>query len=281
MSTTKVTPDSVHYEIRSITPAIASEWLTSRTTARPRRNLSKATVARYARDMVRNKWIFTGEGLKFDADGQLLDGQHRLNAIVESDTTQQMLTITGLPADSHEGMDSGKARSPGDVLALNGHQEGRTLAAVARLALSVDISPHIARNARSWTTQEIKSRAERDPRMEQIVTEVLPELPPSLWQLTSRTIVGYVFYRFEQINPEAAIEFMHSLGTLAHLPEGSPILALHRRLTSLGGGRPYTRQWEAIAYFFMTWNAWRRGESRQHIRLSYHENRIRLVALES
>lgn len=270
---------SVKWQLVTIGPELAQEWLDNYT-RKLNRNLSSNTVNRFARDMRRGKWIFNGEPLQFDTDGQLMNGQHRLNAVVNSETTQQFLIVTGLPEEAHEGMDSGKPRSPGDVLTLSGWRDGNALAVMARIALSVDLSPNVARASRSFTTQEIKLRVERDPRLQEIATDILPELPNSLYQLASRSVVGYCFYRFDQINPDAALEFMHSLGTLANLPENSPILALHRRLSGMAPGRPATRQWETIAYFFMAWNAWRKGEIRNHLRLSHEDGRVRLVPLE-
>lgn len=67
-----------------VTPEIAKRWLTRN----PRNRVARpATVARYARDMAAGKWHLDGSPIRFDATGTLLDGQHRLAAIIESEAT--------------------------------------------------------------------------------------------------------------------------------------------------------------------------------------------------
>jgi hypothetical protein len=47
--------------------------------------LSKRTVRDFAEAMRRGDWRLTHQGIAFDASGALVDGQHRLAAIVEAD----------------------------------------------------------------------------------------------------------------------------------------------------------------------------------------------------
>jgi hypothetical protein len=96
-------------EVREeITPAKAKEWLKQNDACN--RNLRDAVVRRYAMDMSAGKWLYTGEAIKFSVGGTLLDGQHRLSAIVRSGATVTMLVVYGLPMESVLAMDSGSRR---------------------------------------------------------------------------------------------------------------------------------------------------------------------------
>jgi hypothetical protein len=67
---------------QTITPAKAAELLESNTNNRP---LSRATVRVFADAMQRGEWKTTHQGIAIDTNGQLVDGQHRLAALVEAD----------------------------------------------------------------------------------------------------------------------------------------------------------------------------------------------------
>src|SRR3990172_8052075 len=76
-----------------VTPNPPREWLRTNT---HNRKLRDRAVADYARDMTAGHWTLNGEAIKFATDGTVLDGQHRLRAVIDSDVTVQMLVVVGL-----------------------------------------------------------------------------------------------------------------------------------------------------------------------------------------
>lgn len=102
--------------IVNVTPSLAAEWLKCNTR---NRNLSESYVDSLARDMESGRWLFTHQGVAFDIDGVLLDGQHRLNAIVRSGVTVRMVVTNGIARDSIAGIDQGTGRLAQDVLKLS------------------------------------------------------------------------------------------------------------------------------------------------------------------
>ena len=77
--------------IQRVTPNIAREWLK---TNESNRTLRPQRVRQYANDMKAGKWNLTGQGITFGKNGNLLDGQHRLHAIILADTAVDMLVVT-------------------------------------------------------------------------------------------------------------------------------------------------------------------------------------------
>jgi hypothetical protein len=96
------------------------------------RSCEDRRVAQYAEDMRRDGWLFTGEAIKISREGVLLDGQHRLYAVLEADVTVPLLLITGLDPRAQEVMDQGKPRSLGDAMHLRGEPDPYNLAAALR-----------------------------------------------------------------------------------------------------------------------------------------------------
>lgn len=78
----------------NVTPQIALAWLTSHN--KFNRPLRKSVVAMYVRDMLAGRFLKNGEPITFDWNGQLINGQHRLEAIFQSGVTLEFLIITGL-----------------------------------------------------------------------------------------------------------------------------------------------------------------------------------------
>jgi hypothetical protein len=105
-----------------ITPALAKQWL--RNNFR-NRSLREETVDAYARDMANGLWVPTHQGLAFNDRDELIDGQHRLHAIVRAGVTIRMMVTFGLPAKiegsemtTMDAVDRGATRSVADQLKI-------------------------------------------------------------------------------------------------------------------------------------------------------------------
>lgn len=139
-----------------ITPALAADWLAKHNTHN--RPLRETTVDAYARDMKTNRWSPNHQGIAFSATGALLDGQHRLSAVVASGVTIYALVFRGIPervegvaAKVMETVDRGNTRSLADLLKLDygiSESPGTVAAALLHLGrLCVDHPQHQATRA--------------------------------------------------------------------------------------------------------------------------------------
>lgn len=106
----------------AVTPAMAELWLRNNV---KNRKLRQTTVDAYARDMRAGNWLQTHQGIAFGENDELLDGQHRLAAIVQAEVTLTLLVTRGLPSKTkgravrtQDVMDTGTVRKVGDQLAL-------------------------------------------------------------------------------------------------------------------------------------------------------------------
>lgn len=114
-----------------ISPKVATAWLETNTHNRPVRQRH----VEFLTNEIRNgAWKVTNQGIAFDYNGVLLDGQHRLWAIVYADKAVKMNVTRGLDPDAQDAIDiNGAARSVGDMLTLGGDSKGKKRAEVINL----------------------------------------------------------------------------------------------------------------------------------------------------
>ena len=108
-----LTKDNIEFE--TVTPEIAASYLSHNLA---NRKVKKATVERYARDLLRGKFETTHQGIAFDADGTLLDGQHRLMAIASTGVPARLMVTRYTDKNASEYIDRGTSRSVRDVISI-------------------------------------------------------------------------------------------------------------------------------------------------------------------
>lgn len=99
-----------------VTPEIAREWLD---TMAPNRKVSQTNLGNLMRAMEEGRWHNDGSPMKFNTHGQLIDGQHRLYAVINTGLAQDFLVVFGVHPQAMSTLDTGKARSRGDVLSIH------------------------------------------------------------------------------------------------------------------------------------------------------------------
>lgn len=114
--------------IMTITPQLAAVWLKRRN--KGNRHLSPDVVKRYAKSMREGRWIVTHQGMAFDDKGNLVDGQHRLKACVESGVTIQTRMTVDVPRETFSVMDTGRRRHASQLIDV---RHRTTVAAAARI----------------------------------------------------------------------------------------------------------------------------------------------------
>jgi len=115
--TTNQQSNTPYNSIVDITPDLAGKWLEGNTHNRP---LTQAVAERFARDIQANRWRLTHQGIAFDKSGVLIDGQHRLWAVVLSGITVPMRVFFNEPLENMEAVDTGTIRTNLHVLDLTG-----------------------------------------------------------------------------------------------------------------------------------------------------------------
>ena len=240
-----------------ITPDLARLILSHASANRP---ITENHVTKLARDMVNGFWEQTGEPIKFNEHGKLIDGQHRLHAVVKSGVTIEFVVITGLSVNSQDTMDSGKRRSLGDQLSMRGYKSTNQLAAAIVLSGAWEKTGRPVRQGFRATNSESLRWFEKNPELEKGINATF---------LARRKIrypgglAAAVYYRMSQISPPNADFFWTVLGN-GNSPTGANmIVTLRERMIRAAIKREGNSQRMSDLYraalTVKTWNAWIEG----------------------
>ena len=123
-------PTTLKMTVETITPEIAREYLKSNT--KNYRKMQRSHILQLAEDMKAGKWELNGEAIEFNEDGILVNGQHRLAAIVYANKPIQIAVIRGVKKDVTI-YDTGGTRTINQMTTANGIDTNATINAAANI----------------------------------------------------------------------------------------------------------------------------------------------------
>lgn len=242
--------------IMPVTPHMAKEWLKHN----PRnRRQNPQLITQYVRDMLAGRWQLNGEAIKISANGEVLDGQHRLEAIAKADITVTMLVVEGLPDTAQDTMDTGRKRSVGDALTIRGEAYSHILAAVIRRAWQWDLGNRRFTAAPTPTPSECHAYLDDHPSLRR--SSEIGSRVSNGFKVTKASVVGTAHHLFQRIDQSDTALFMAQLETGADLHAGHPILALRSRFTQDKLEKKSVQFGEEMYAMIRAWNAVRAGEA--------------------
>jgi hypothetical protein len=235
-----------------VTPDIAAEWLETRGN---NRNVKQSVVDRYKEDMLNGRWVFNGQSIAFDEEGKLLNGQHRLWAVVESGTTQEWVIQFGIPRETQATIDSGSIWQPKDILKMQGESNCAVLqAALAWIHREEGGNIMATRGMSNSVAMEILGR---NPNIRRSVSFLVSHTRSVLAPSTE----VYLHYRFASVNEEKANEFFLRLADGAGLPVDSPVYRLRERLLRHHGSKEKLSRIDMMAFTIIAWNYFYSGQT--------------------
>lgn len=217
----------IRTEIKNITPKIAKEMLKKNYNNRPyRANRAKAL----ANEMLAGNWLFDAQPIRFDGYQRLLDGQHRLNAVILSAKPQDFLIVTGVNDEAFKVMDTGSVRSLADALHINGEKNSANLSSSIKLVTKFegDEFKYDGKSVRK-TTSTLLAWLEKNPDFRQTV-ERAQQIYHSSEQFVPVTMISALLYVLSKKNVSQAEEFVNRLCNGLGLKEKEPVLAARRAL---------------------------------------------------
>lgn len=254
------TTTSPAYDVKDVTPALAEKWLNQNT---HNRNLRDKAVLAYARDMEAGNWAENGESIKFAKDGTLLDGQHRLSAVVLSGVTVKMFVVTGLDNGSQETMDDGRKRSLSDALHLRGESNAVVLGSLLRRALMWEMGQYRNTGAYTPTNTECLAFLGTHPETRGSATVAVSLRKPSN---LPASVLGLTHWVFSDIDTDDATWFFDRLGTGAGLEQYHPVWTLRKRAAEIAQDQGRIPEDMLLAFVIKTWNAYRDGNEMRLLR---------------
>jgi hypothetical protein len=211
--------DNLIVQVTTITPEDAARWLKCNHNNRPVRRGHVAFLAKEIRD---GNWQLNGQGIVISENEEVLDGQHRLMAIIEAGVAVKSLVIYGIDKAAFKTMDTGAVRTGADALALwyPDTKQAITKAVGAAVPLCTALEMGFTNNKIKTSNTETLAYVAAHPSMWRCA-EVLDGLPHDMRPISLG--MGTATYEmFQRKNVAQADTFMRNLFTGENLPLDAP-----------------------------------------------------------
>lgn len=229
------------------------------------RKASPFLVRQYAELMRKGQWRTTHQGIAFKGsfdgdDAELIDGGHRLRAVLEAaksmpDISIKMMVTEGLSEDDMMVMDINRRRTPGDFMRMAGESNSNVLAAITRLCYLYESVPYATEAWRKSGVSPavLKQYLADNPLLRDAVAEgaragklMTPTAAGSGWFLAVKS--GH--------DPKAVNEFMDAFVAGDSLPKGSAILTMRNLMINSKSTHRDWRSHELLAIYIQAFNKW-------------------------
>lgn len=249
--------------VEKITPETAGKILEGSQDIK-NRNVSDSHVEWLAQQMKAGKWALNGEAIILDDENQVVDGQHRLWAVVNSGVTIESLVTRGVDRKGFSTIDTGSARTLGNVLGITGEKDQNALGAALAWVHRHDMSKMFISNKEAGLTHAMGLALMRKyPEIRESVEFAGKHGKNAILKRVSRSALIFLHHRFTAHSKEKAVEFFECLGDMRFDTAGTATRALRDWLLrrESGGGNRATL--ELLAIFVKAWSNFLDGRAPQ------------------
>ena len=205
------------------------------------RNLKFGALARIVQSLRKGEWVMNGQPIIISRTGRLLDGQHRLSAVVTTSIPIETYVVRNIDDSVMNTIDTGVARNPNDVFLMNGIKSGSVIAAALNFKARYS-KPLIDHGTKLANRDRLSSIPHQyfidDYQGEPLWAEGLGALKKYYRVRDLLTRSQYLFYYvlFYKVNPKMATIFFDLLFNeryTVYSNEASVIIGLRRTLSGL------------------------------------------------
>jgi hypothetical protein len=216
-----------------INPTTAVEMLKA---AGPNRHKNRAKIARLDSDMVYGRYQTNGETIIFDRHGRLIDGQHRLEACVQSGKSFEALVVRGVDPSAIGTIDQGQSRSLADAIMVgNPRKWGKGRSAVHAAAALNLINGYAGIYTKQMSRMEVRDEVNRDPALATAVTWYMDTFNSRQKQDATKpaSTIGALYIASLQGKEAAAKKYLQQLGEINIGPKGTLLNRVFTKVRSL------------------------------------------------
>lgn len=279
-----VVPLDARTETIHMTPGFARELLAANRfydeaathAGRCNRKFKPYLAERYANEMLAGNWVLIHAGIALDTNAELLDGQHRLAALVMAgevnpDITVPLSVTYDLAPEVSNKIDTGKPKTIADILSMNGIIDVNHMGALCRLAgFYLEASRFLKPDAETvpafhpngykgfkLEADEVLKMVDDDPTLRDRVTD-----GRALHKVVGVTPASFVYWVLIREGWSQALvdEFMLAVRDGAGLATNDPRYAVRETLLNRRARRGVNRDSiETAALILKAWKLWQRG----------------------
>lgn len=233
----------MRFKVENITPDRARRMLEhTERLGFANRSLVRARVEKLVHAIETDQWQITHQGIALRDDGAVIDGQHRLAAIIQAEIAVDMLVTRDVPSETFTVVDTARARTTSDSLRIAGFSDTNVLAAIARGYLAyrevVGTTESFEKKTRLLTTVDVvdflDKRENSDAAHGALMAGRSTASALARFGLSSSFGVAALMCRLHpnELGHSTVAEFYARMADGAMLEASSPILALRRWCTS-------------------------------------------------
>jgi hypothetical protein len=257
----------VNIKYMKITPKKAEEWLENSDLIN--RPVNDNWVKDLTSEIKKGNWRGdNAETIKLTKNESVIDGQHRLWAIVFAKQSVYAHVAIGVSSDVFPTIDVGIRRTGGHTLAVASYKNANNLASAARLYYrfkDVGLKKMLSRTGTiKATNKNILDTVDESPELVESVTFV-SSFKSVRGLHTGKT--SFLHCLFAQKHSEEANTFIEKLYTGEDLGKGSPILALRAKLFAINELKGYinghSKEFFFIVIAIKAWNAYREDKTKK------------------
>lgn len=246
-------------ELLLITPQTAAEMLKNNSGNRP---LSQARVDKYSQDMKLGNWKITHQGIAFDNNKRLLDGQHRLEAVVKSGAPVYLNVSHGLGGEIFDVLDTGGNRSKADVLGIAGlpPRIAKIIGATIPYCVTYEMGNAASKSVpKKFGNTNIMTLEYFQANPTIIDSASFVTKMPRRDAIVKESISCFMHHQIRQQGHDDADEFLSQLLTGAEVPSGSAVFEMRKTLIANKIGTSRTIESVIINRIIAAYNIFHKG----------------------
>lgn len=249
-------------KLERITPETAAVMLQLNKNNRP---VNTRHVKSLAREIQEGRWQVNGDTIAFSSD-RLVDGQHRLMAIIESGIPVTTFVVRGVASESFLTKDSGKRRKTCDAMAINGVPWANSVAAVCLKVWQYFDGGRIGTMNKSPSTSELMEIYEQHPDIQRSV-----QMISTKQRIITPSLIASLHYLFSRHDQDAADKFLQDVLTGASLGPEDPVFLLRQRLVDNVASKSKLSYSYVAALVIKAWNLRREGKTAKQLKCNADE----------
>jgi hypothetical protein len=252
-----ISNESTQVSIIRITPLYAAELLKTNNNIRP---INKEHVQFLYKQMESGNWQFGNDAIVLDHNGNLVNGQHRLTALVQYGKPLEFLVMQTSNPKSIRIFDSGKHRTHSDVISKHAVKNLDTITAVTRGYIYALKGYKRFQNNIPITNVEFEDSFIKHQDDLLFITAIRTPVRP----LLSKIVYGFISYHIlDKYGKEALKEFIYDLGYGYKMygATQNAAVCLYNQILNSKNNKEQIRNDIMAALVLKTFNLWNKRKS--------------------
>jgi hypothetical protein len=253
--------NSLTATVVTITPDLAAYYLTKN---KKNRLYNANHVAFLADEIRKGNWKLNGDTIVINNE-RLIDGQHRLMAVIMAKQAITTLLVSGVSSDVFDTIDIGKKRTSADVLFIEGEKYGTVTASALSLIEQIKTSQIDSARLFSTSASRVRDLLKKYPLVKRSANLFSGKTKYRLKRVMSPSVVVALHYLFSEIDLKLADEFMSTVISGENMQKGDPEFALRSRLEFNAFSKAKLPKKHIVALVVKAWNYKRQNKNVRHL----------------